>query len=117
MPTLESLVSQLRLAAARARGLRYLVRAAVAAAGGPAAVLLLSRLVPIEPLQPLALAGIPASVLAAAALWIVRRPGGLTLTLAADRALDLKERLSTAWERRMQGRPVDPPPRPDGRTP
>ena len=116
MPTLEGVVSQLKLSAARARGLNYLTRAVCAAAGWAVAVLLLARLVPIEPVRPLTLAGIPAALLTGAVIWLVRRPSGLTLTSAADQALDLKERLSTAWERRAMGGPLDRSQRQDALT-
>jgi hypothetical protein len=77
-----------------------LVHAFLGAAVWVAAALLVTRLVPIERRVQLAVLGIPVVLAVAATAWIVRRPGPDVLMELADLRLGLKERLSTAWERR-----------------
>src|SRR5205807_556299 len=89
MNSLETILRQLRLAAARARAAHYAVHGLVAAVGIPLAAVLV--------------------VLA----WSLRRPSAAVLMALADIRLGLKERLSTAWERRAESGPMDGPLRQD----
>jgi hypothetical protein len=65
-----------------------------------AGVLLVARILPIETRLQVAAVGIPVIVFGVAAAWVIRRPRPDTLMRRADLRLGLKERLSTAWERR-----------------
>jgi hypothetical protein len=107
MSSLESILRYLRSAAARARAARYAVHGLVGAAGWIAVVFLMARLVPFERRAEVALIGLPLAILAAAIAWAVRRPAAPTIMAVADLRLGLKERLSTAWERRDQAGPLD----------
>jgi hypothetical protein len=107
MPKLEGFIAQLRRFAARARALRYALHAAVAAAGWAVAVLILSRVVPLEATEKIAAAGLPVPFVAAGLAWVINRPKPSVLARIADIRLDLKERLSTAWERRSLSAPLD----------
>ncbi len=107
MPTLEGFIGQLRRSAARARALRYVQHAILVAATWVAAVLLLSRVVPLEAALRIAAAGLPIPFLVAAVAWLINRPSASLLARIADLRLDLKERLSTAWERRALTSPLD----------
>ncbi|MEA2642982.1 MAG: hypothetical protein QOG08_8, partial [Chloroflexota bacterium] len=100
MSSLEGVVTALRRSDARSSAPRFLTHAAVGAAVWIGAVLLVTRLVPFESRLPLALLGIPVMLVVAAVAWLVSRPGPGALMSVADQQLGLKERLSTAWERR-----------------
>jgi hypothetical protein len=78
MNTLQGIVRELRWAEVRTSAARYLLHALV----------------------PLAFAAV-------ATAWAVRRPSAASLMRTADLRLDLKERLSTAWERRSTEGPMD----------
>src|SRR5258708_35150673 len=60
----------------------------------------MSRIVALEPRVELAVLGVPVALAVVVIAWISRRPGPDALMQAADVRLELKERLSTAWERR-----------------
>jgi chemotaxis protein histidine kinase CheA len=83
------------------------VHAAVGAGAWVGAVLLATRLVPFERRLQLALLGIPVMLAVAAIAWLASRPGPGALMSVADQSLGLKERLSTAWERRASSGPMD----------
>jgi hypothetical protein len=83
------------------------MHATVGAAAWVGVVLLVTRLVPFEPRVQLALVGIPVMVVVAAIAWLASRPGPGVLMSVADQRLGLKERLSTAWERRGSSGPMD----------
>jgi hypothetical protein len=100
LSSLEAVVTALRRSDARSSVPRFLVHAAVGAAAWVGVVLLVTRLVPFErPLQ-LAFLGVPVMLAVSATAWLVSRPGPGALMSVADQRLGLKERLSTAWERR-----------------
>jgi len=107
MPKLEGFINQLRRSAARARALRYLQHAVLVAAGWVVAVLIISRVVPMEAALKIAAAGLPVPFAAAVLAWAINRPTPSVLARIADIRLDLKERLSTAWERRSLSAPLD----------
>ena len=107
MSSLEAILRELRRAAARARGARYATHALVAALGWVAAVLLVARVVPFERRAEVAAIGIPVAIAFALIAWAVRRPKAAVLMALADLRLGLKERLSTAWERRHEAGPMD----------
>jgi hypothetical protein len=100
MSSLEAVVRTLRGSDARSSAAAYLVHAALAAAIWFAAVEMVARVVPVERRLQVAVLGIPVIVVGAAIVWIVTRPRPAVLMQTADRRLGLKERLSTAWERR-----------------
>ena len=100
MSSLEAVVTALRRSDARSSVIRFLVHAAVGAAAWVGVVLVVTRLVPFErPLQ-LAFLGVPVMLAVSVTAWLVSRPGPGALMSVADQRLGLKERLSTAWERR-----------------
>ena len=107
MGSLDNILQELRRAAGRARAARYALHALVGAAGWVAAVLIVARLVPLERRLELAALGLPLALAMAAVLWAFRRPAPSVLLTLADIRLGLKERLSTAWERRTQSGPLD----------
>lgn len=107
MPSLDGFISQLQRSAARARALRYAQHALLVAAGWAASVLILSRLVPMEAALRIAAAGLPIPFVVAGVAWLINRPNPSVLTRIADLRLGLKERLSTAWERRSLSAPLD----------
>src|SRR5438552_13663153 len=107
MSSLEAIVRELRKAARRALGARYAAHALVGAVAWVAAVMILVRLVPFERRAELAVVGIPVALAIAAAAWLIRRPSAALLMAMADIRLGLKERLSTAWERRAESGPLD----------
>src|SRR5713101_3927916 len=72
MSSLDTIIRELRRAAARARAARYAVHGLVAAVA-----------------------------------WLLRRPSAAILMRLADIRLGLKERLSTAWERRTESGALD----------
>jgi hypothetical protein len=84
-----------------------LIHATLGAAGWIGAVLLITRLVPFERRVQLAVLGIPVMLATAATAWILSRPGPGALMRRADQRLGLKERLSTAWERRASSGLMD----------
>ncbi len=98
--SLESVVRALRGSDARSSAATHLVHGALAAAIWLAAVQLMSRIVALEPRVELAVLGLPVALAVVVIAWISRRPGPDALMQAADVRLELKERLSTAWERR-----------------
>jgi chemotaxis protein histidine kinase CheA len=107
MSSLEAVVSALRRSDARSSAPRFLTHAAVGAAAWVGAVLFVTRLVPYERRLQLALLGIPVMVAVAAIAWLASRPGPGALMSGADQQLGLKERLSTAWERRASSGVMD----------
>jgi len=107
MSSLEAILRELRRAARRALGARYAAHAVVGAVAWVAAVMILVRLVPFERRAELAVLGIPVALAIAAAAWLMRRPSAALLMAMADIRLGLKERLSTAWERRAESGPLD----------
>ncbi|MEO6796788.1 MAG: hypothetical protein ABI401_04080 [Candidatus Dormibacter sp.] len=107
MSGLDRLVRDLGRAAGRARAVTYLVHALLASATWLALVLGVARLIPVDRRLQIAIAGVPLILLACAIAWLVSRPSPPVLLLVADLRLGLKERLSTAWERRAATGPLD----------
>ncbi|TMD40717.1 MAG: hypothetical protein E6I89_02905 [Chloroflexi bacterium] len=107
MSSLEAVVSQLRWSAARSSAIRYLLHASVVAVGWVFVVVVAARLLPIEQVWRIAAYGVPVAFLAVAVAWALARPRPMRLMRTADLRLGLKERLSTAWERRLAGGPLD----------
>ncbi|HYY46650.1 MAG TPA: hypothetical protein VE951_06295, partial [Candidatus Angelobacter sp.] len=107
MSSLDAILRELRRAAARARAARYTVHGLVAGLGWIAAIFIVARLTPLERRAEVALIGIPVALLLTAIAWAVRRPSAAVLMALADLRLGLKERLSTAWERRHDAGPMD----------
>src|SRR5579864_6750491 len=105
--TLETIVAALRRAAARSRAGRYGLHGLALAVGWLAAILLVARVTPIERKAELAVIGLPIALLLATIAWFVRRPSSAFLMTIADLRLGLKERLSTAWERRNERGALD----------
>ena len=105
--TLEAIVRELRWAAGRERAARLGMHAAAFAVSWAAAVLLAARVMPLESRAMLAAIGLPIALLLGALTWLVRRPAPAVLMALADLRLGLKERLSTAWERRGEHGPMD----------
>jgi len=107
MSSLEAILRELRRAAARARAARYAIHGLVGAVAWIAAVLLVARLVPFERRAEVAAIGIPVAAVLIVIAWSLRRPSATVLMALADIRLGLKERLSTAWERRAEAGPMD----------
>ena len=107
MSSLEAVVAALRRSDARSSVPRFFVHAAVGAGIWVGAVLLITRLVPFERRLQLALLGVPVMLAVAATAWLASRPGPGVLMSVADQSLGLKERLSTAWERRASSGLMD----------
>jgi len=107
MRSLDAIIRELRRAAARARAARYAVHGLVGAVAWVALVLLIARLTPFERRATVAVAGIPVALAVAAIAWLLRRPSASILMRLADIRLGLKERLSTAWERRSESGALD----------
>jgi hypothetical protein len=105
--SLEAIVRELGWSAARSSAVRYLLHALLAGAGWILAVVLIARVVPIEQTLRVAALGIPVAFAAMAVAWALARPGPARLMRTADLRLGLKERLSTAWERRLDNGPMD----------
>jgi hypothetical protein len=105
--SLEHVVSRLGWSAARSRAVTYALHALLAGAGWVLAVLLASRLFPLENVWRIAGYGVPVAFLAVAVAWLAARPRPMQLMRTADLRLGLKERLSTAWERRRADGPMD----------
>jgi hypothetical protein len=100
-------VGALRRSDARSRTVPYALHAAVGAVIWLAAVQLAVRVTPIESPIQLAALGIPMIVALVAIAWAIRRPRPDALMQLADVRLGLKERLSTAWERREANGAMD----------
>lgn len=107
MSSLEAVVRTLRQNDARSSAATYVIHALLATAVWFAAVQTLARVVPLERSVQLAALGIPVVVAGTAIAWIVTRPRAGMLMQRADLRLGLKERLSTAWERRALAGPMD----------
>jgi hypothetical protein len=107
MSSLEAVVRELRWSAARSSAVRYLLHAVLAGAGWIFVVVAAARLAPIEQVWRIAAYGVPVAFAATALAWVVARPRPMRLMRTADIRLGLKERLSTAWERRLAGGPLD----------
>jgi hypothetical protein len=105
--SLEAVVRELRRAEARASAARYAEHAIAVIAVWVLAVLLWSRLVPTEQTSLLVTLGLPVAAILVGAAWVLVRPRPMRLMRTADLVLDLKERLSTAWERRLAAGPMD----------
>src|SRR5207248_1612218 len=107
MSSLEAVVRALRRSDARSSAVRYLLHAALASAGWFFVVIVAARLVPVEQVWRIAAFGVPVVFGAVAVAWAAARPRPMRLMRAADLRLGLKERLSTAWERRLGDGPLD----------
>ena len=107
MSSLQAVVRRLRWSDARTSAVRYLVHALAASVAWIFGVFVAARLLPIEQALRIAELGIPAVFAAVAIAWAVTRPSPAALMRTADVRLDLKERLSTAWERRLADGPMD----------
>jgi hypothetical protein len=107
MSSLEAVVRELRWSAARSSAVQYILHAILASAGWILAVLVAARLLPIEQTYRIAAYGVPVVFAVVAVVWVVARPGPMNLMRTADLQLSLKERLSTAWERRHADGPMD----------
>jgi chemotaxis protein histidine kinase CheA len=107
MNSLDAIIRDLGRAAARARAARYAIHALVASLAWIAVVLLIARLTPFEGRALVAAVGIPVVLVIALLAWLIRRPTATILMRLADFRLGLKERLSTAWERRTESGPMD----------
>src|SRR5450759_2500953 len=107
MSSLETVVGALRRSDARSRAVPHVLHAALGVAIWVAAVQLAARITPIETRFELAWIGIPVIFAAVAIAWTVRRPRPDVLMQRADLRLGLRERLSTAWERRAANGVMD----------
>ncbi len=107
MSSLDGVVSELRWSAVRSSALSYLLHAVLAAAAWILAVVIAARFFPLEQAPRFEAIGVPIAFVAVAVAWIAVRPGSMKLMRTADVRLGLKERLSTAWERRGQDGPMD----------
>jgi chemotaxis protein histidine kinase CheA len=107
MSPLDAIIRELASAAARARAARFALHALVGALAWVAAILIVARLVPFERRLQLAIVGVPVALAVAGLAWLLRRPSPGVLVRLADLRLGLKERLSTAWERRTESGPMD----------
>ena len=107
MRSLEAVVRTLRRFDIRSSAATYVLHAVLAAAIWLAAVQVLARMVPLEGEVQLAALGIPVVLAGTAVAWIVMRPRSELLMQRADLRLGLKERLSTAWERRALAGSMD----------
>jgi hypothetical protein len=105
--SLEAIVRELRWSEARTSAVRYLMHGLLAGAGWVIGVLLVGRLAPIEQTLRVAVLGVPIAFAAVALAWVIARPAPAKLMQSADLRLGLKERLSTAWERRLEHGPMD----------
>jgi hypothetical protein len=114
--SLDAIIGELGRAAARARAARYAVHALVAALAWIALVLVIARLTPFERRMLVAAVGIPVVLVIALLAWLLRNPSTSVLMRLADLRLGLKERLSTAWERRSESGPMDAAQRRDALT-
>jgi hypothetical protein len=105
--SLDAVVAELRTFSARSSAVRYLLHGLLAAAAWVLAVVVVARFVPLELTIRIAAFGIPVAFAAVAVAWVVARPRPMKLMCTADLHLGLKERLSTAWERRASNGPLD----------
>jgi hypothetical protein len=105
--SLDAIIRELGRAAARARAARYAVHALVAALAWIALVLVIARLTPFERRALVAAVGIPIVLIIALVAWLLGSPSTSVLMRLADLRLGLKERLSTAWERRTESGAMD----------
>jgi len=105
--SLEAVVRKLRRSSARASAVRYLLHALLAAGAWILGVVILARFVPLEQALRVAAFGVPVAFAAVAVAWVAARPAPISLMRTADLRLGLKERLSTAWERRLDAGPMD----------
>lgn len=87
--------------------MRYLLHATLGACAWILGVVIVARFVPLEQALRVAAFGVPVAFAAVAVAWVAARPSPIGLMRTADLRLDLKERLSTAWERRLDGGPMD----------
>jgi hypothetical protein len=107
LSTLEAVVQELRWSAARSSAARYALHGLLGAALWVLLVVVVARVVPVEQLwRPVAL-GVSVALVAAGIAWMLVRPRPALLMRTADLRLGLKERLSTAWERRTAAGPMD----------
>src|SRR2546425_7749811 len=109
MSSLEAVVRRLRRSSARASAVQYLLHALLAAGAWILGVVILARFVPLEKAVRVAALGVPAAFAVVAVAWVATRPSPINLMRTADLRLGLKERLSTAWERRLEAGPVGGP--------
>jgi hypothetical protein len=100
MSSLEAIVRELRWSAVRSSAVRYLLHATLAGTAWILVVLLVARLMPLEQTVRIAAYGVPVAFALVGVAWILARPRPMKLMRTADLNLGLKERLSTAWERR-----------------
>ncbi|HSS62729.1 MAG TPA: hypothetical protein VLK30_14845 [Candidatus Limnocylindrales bacterium] len=107
MSSLEAVVRELRRSSSRSRAVGFLLHAVLASAGWVLLIVLAARLIPFEQRSTVAAAGVPVVFAALAVAWFVARPRPMMLMRTADVRLGLKERLSTAWERRLAAGPMD----------
>ena len=107
MSSLESVVRVLRWSDARSSAVRYVFHALLAAAAWVLAVVIVARFIPLEQAVRVAAFGAPFAFATIAVAWIAARPRPMRLMRTADLQLGLKERLSTAWERRLEDGPMD----------
>jgi hypothetical protein len=107
MSSLEAVVTELRRSAARSSAVSYLLHALLLSATWVLLVLMSARLFPIQETWRIAAVGAPVAFLAVGVLWVAVRPRPMSLMRTADLRLRLKERLSTAWERRNATGPMD----------
>ncbi|HKC18384.1 MAG TPA: hypothetical protein VKE27_02015, partial [Candidatus Dormibacteraeota bacterium] len=107
LSSLEAVVHDLRWSAARSSAATYALHAVLGAAVWMFLVMLAARIVPVEQVWRLVLLGAPIAFVAAAIVWVLARPRPALLMRTADLQLGLKERLSTAWERRTAAGPMD----------
>ncbi|OLB82172.1 MAG: hypothetical protein AUI15_38360 [Actinobacteria bacterium 13_2_20CM_2_66_6] len=107
MSSLESVVRVLRWSDARSSAVRYVFHALLAAAAWVLVVVIVARFIPLEQAVRVAAFGAPFAFAAIAVAWIAARPRPMRLMRTADLQLGLKERLSTAWERRLEDGPMD----------
>lgn len=105
--SLEAVVTRLGWLERRSRALRYVQHSIALIAAWTVGVLLASRLAPIEQAPAIAALGAGLALVLVAAAWVAVRPAPIRLMRSADLQLGLKERLSTAWERRDAGGPLD----------
>ena len=107
MSSLEAVVRELGWSAARSSAARYFLHAILVSAGWVLVVLVAARLMPIEQTLRIAAYGVPVVFALVAIVWVIARPAPMNLMRTADLQLALKERLSTAWERRDANGPMD----------
>ena len=107
MSSLQSVARVLRRTDSLTSAVRFLLHAVVIAVAWVVAVLGAARLLPVEQAVRVAAVGAPVACAAVAVAWLFTRPSSASLMRRADLQLDLKERLSTAWERRTLDGPLD----------